>query len=343
MRQLIIILFCVLVSCVDSESFKYSSLSSEKIIELDENLNLIGGISSFCIKGENKFIITTTNPVNVIEYSSNGDQVRLIGNRGNGPFEFERPSIVKVHNNKIYVWDSMLLKIIVFDMSGNPVKEYLNFTYAIGDFIPYKNRIIFYFKGGHPFIVGIYDLETERYLHQSGEPSQEHNLLSMNNSPGALLTYKDNVLYSSFDDLSIRLLSINNFENFSIQNIEYGDFVIGDVKDSKDMINTDMNRVVDYLMKNSYISNLFRVDNGFVLRTVNGSLERKENNLISSAKRYVDYFLLNENFEVQSIARDKYNIEELNIFSSFKEKIYTINVEESNNNYRYILNKIKFD
>lgn len=65
-----------------------SAIIDESICVLQENLDLVGEINSLTFLDEEKFLITSTSPERVILYDTKGEQIRSIGKKGEGPFEY---------------------------------------------------------------------------------------------------------------------------------------------------------------------------------------------------------------------------------------------------------------
>ena len=73
--------------------------------------------------------------MNVFLYSSEGKQIRQIGNKGNARYEYSHPSAVRIYKDTIYVWSSFTLRFISYTMDGEPIEEY-PYLSAIVDLIP---------------------------------------------------------------------------------------------------------------------------------------------------------------------------------------------------------------
>src|SRR5690606_32335951 len=117
------------------------------VSKLKENINVVGNILSFDFLDKETFVLASSNP-SVFIYSTSGEQLKEINRFGRGPYEYQEPAIVRAHDDKIFVWCSQQLKLIVFDSQGNPIVEYKGFSRAIKDFLLYNDNVIFYVSGG---------------------------------------------------------------------------------------------------------------------------------------------------------------------------------------------------
>jgi hypothetical protein len=170
-------------------------LTLQKIAELENTPSVVGEIKSFTMINDSNFLVSTSKPSRVFKYNTKGTQLQQIGKVGRGPYEYINPNIVKYNNNNVYVWCANLLKLIIFDNSGTPIKEY-DFNKAIKEFLPYKNLLCFYTSGGFDEpIIKIFDLSKNEFINDGyGTKSNEHKILNMKEGSGGLVI-KDSILY----------------------------------------------------------------------------------------------------------------------------------------------------
>jgi len=318
------------------------SLEYEKISSLKENLFLFGNIESFDILNDEHFVVTTTKPSNIIIFDRDGNQIKQIGEIGRGPYEYQNPSLIRIHNNKIFVWDAGLLKLIVYDKLGNPIDEYSDFKFGIKDFKVIKNLVCFYFGGGFSGLVGVYDLMKKKYVFRGGKASEEHLLLNLNKGAGGLALFKDGLAYMSADQLSINFLNFSNYKEKTLVSLFDKDFKVENVRNSKSMINSNREKVVKYLMENSYVTGMFTTSSNVIIRVEVGEI-KKINNVNDDSDRYQKFYVLNKSFELKQVIKSKHDFNENNkLFTTYNGEIYRIKLNSLNNNFIYILSKLKF-
>jgi hypothetical protein len=109
-------------------------MSAKRICALDENIDVVGAISSCSFLDENRFVVSTVNPSSLFICGLDGKQTKEIAKVGPGPFDCISPSIVRVHDGKIYVWCQQQLKLLVYDTEGNGIGKYSFFNQAINNF-----------------------------------------------------------------------------------------------------------------------------------------------------------------------------------------------------------------
>ena len=106
---------------LSTNHIKEDTLINRKVIcVLKNNIELFGDIKYMTISGDNRFIISTSQPPNVIVYDFNGNQMAKIGSQEKGPYQYLQPSVVKYFKNNIFIWCAIKLRLIVYDMHGNP-------------------------------------------------------------------------------------------------------------------------------------------------------------------------------------------------------------------------------
>jgi hypothetical protein len=318
-------------------------LECEKISSLKENLSLFGNIESFDFIDDNHFVVTTSKPSDIIIFNKKGQQVKKIGSIGRGPFEYQKPKITKVHNDKIFVWDADFLKLIVYDNQGNPIKEYGGFKVAIEDFKITKNYVCFYFGGGFSGMVGVYDLIKEQYIYRGGETSEEHILLSLNNGSGGMTLFNDGLVYVSADELSLRFLNFSNFKEKTIASLNDNEFKVENVKNAEKIINSSRDEAIKYIMKNSYTTGLFKSGDKLVIKVEVGEFKKDKNNLNDNSDRFVKYYILNNKLELIQTVKSPHDFGQNNtLFTSYNGEIYCLKYNTSDEDFHYELNKLKF-
>lgn len=321
-----------------------SRLDYEKISTLKENLLLFGNIESFDFIDDEHFVVATSKPSDVIIFDRSGQQVKKIGRIGRGPFEYQNPKIIRVHNDKIFVWDADFLKLIVYDNLGNSIKEYGGFKVGIDDFIVTKNYVCFYFGGGFSGMVGIYDLIKEQYVYRGGEPSEEHLLLSLNRGSGGMTLFNDGLAYISADELSLKFVDFSNFKEKTIASLNDIEFKVENVNNSAKIINSNRSEAIKYIMKNSYGDGLFKIGNKLVMKAEVGEFKQDKNNVNDNSERFHKYYILNSKLELMQTVKAPHDFgENNNLFTSYNDELYCLRYNTSHDSFYYELNKLKFE
>lgn len=275
--------FLIILSCGQKKSSsvevpktfeKDSSLSYRMVCQLKENLSMFSEISSLVFLNDTQFVISSSNPAQVLIYDIFGSQVLKVGKHGNGPYEYIRPSIIRKYDNNIYVWCSMKLKLIVFDLKGNPLKEYTNFKKGIKDFLVYDGLLCVYSSGGFDDpIVQFYDLETSEFNGKGfGEQTNEHKILNAYSCSGGLTCSKNKILFTSNDEPMIYEVNIQNYVLNKIA-IKDPDFKVEKVETNPKDFMADVFRSTQYIFGSDIITGLFSTDNNILLSADVGKIE----------------------------------------------------------------------
>lgn len=340
-----LIIYNVTISCAnksaDTAPKETNQIHNEEISILDENLFLMGQIESFDFINNTQFVVTTKAPSKIIVFDRNGQQVKEIGTQGRGPYEYQSPTIVRANNDRIYVWDAGQLKLIVYDLFGNPLQEYNEFAVAVKDFRVRENFVSFYFAGGSSDLLGIYDLNENQFIFKGGAITEEHLLLNFNNNAGGMAFFREGLAFLSADDLNLQYLDFKEFDQQSLTSLNDRDFTVNNVDDHSEMTNSDFNMVIEYLMENSYITGLYNLDDKLILKAEVGRF-KKIDNVNDASERFKKYYILNEDFELTKIVKVDYNFNENdNLTSSYNGNLYNIKFKDKDD-FRYTLNKIEF-
>lgn len=280
----ITLVFFLLLSCRHNKNGQFveilktiemdSTISYNEIGPLQENLSLFSEIASFTFINDSLFAISSVNPAQVLLYNTVGNQVLQIGKRGNGPYEYISPAIIRTFNSQIYVWCNMRLKLIVFDLKGNPLKEYTNFKKGIKDFLIYDRLLCVYSSGGYDDpVVQFYDLETREFVEKGfGEQTNEHKILNAYACSGGLTCSKNKILFASNDALIIYEVDMQNntLNKVAIQDTE---FKVEKVETNPKDFMADVFKSTKYVFGSDIITGLYAIDNHLILTAEVGGIE----------------------------------------------------------------------
>jgi hypothetical protein len=81
----------------------------------------IGEIIAWAVGDDGTIYILDFNEPGVRIYSEDGDFRRVVGRRGRGPGEFERPYRIAVRGDKFIVYDHQLSRLAMFDSTGRHI------------------------------------------------------------------------------------------------------------------------------------------------------------------------------------------------------------------------------
>lgn len=319
-------------------------LSYEKICTLKENISLFGNIESFDFIDSNHIVVATSKPSSVIIFNINGQQVKEIGDSGRGAFEYQKPKIVKVHNNKIFIWDAGQLKLLVFDKEGNSIAEHTGFKQAVNDIALSKNLVCLYFGGGYSGLLGVYDLTAKKFIFKGGQTTEEHHLLNLNTGAGGMTLFKEGLIYMTADQLALSIIDLNNFQEKDLISLYDFEFTVENVKNAQNLINSNINKAIEYLYKNSYITGLYIVEDKIMIKAEVGEFKKTENDFNDNSNRFNKYYFLNDRLELVKIVKSPHNFDEKNkLFATHKNELYSLKFNTMNEEFNYELNKLNFN
>lgn len=111
-RIIVLLLFNSLALFSDKWEIEYLSE-----VTLNQKKALIERVRGFDVDDEERFIIPDENSGNIKIYSSNGELIKIIGRKGEGPNEFSDPAFVDYENGKFTVIDWGLRRIFTFNVT----------------------------------------------------------------------------------------------------------------------------------------------------------------------------------------------------------------------------------
>ncbi len=319
-----------------------STIPSDSICKLNENISLLGNIVSFDFINKTHFVVSTSNPSNVFIYDIKGVQVNQINRVGRGPFEYIDPNIVRTYDDKIYVWCAGKLKLIVYDIEGNQLKEYSNFKRAIKNFEIFRNHIYFYISGSFSkSIIEMYDINTNEFIHSWGTFSNEDELLNMSNHSGGLSLHNSNILFASSSKLSVNKIETDNYIS-NLNTIEDKEFKVKTIEvEATSLINSNREEAIDYTLKNSLVTGLYSTEHNIVLTTEMGEYTTDGLEIKDFSNRYNKIYILDLNMKI--IATRNTQIDsDVCLYSTFEDNLYSIslNIKDKPVRYSYHLNKL---
>lgn len=224
---------------------------------------------------DNYFFISCKRPPIVIKYNFSGEQIKKIGSIGRGPFEYISPSKIEIENNKLFIWDSDLLKLTTYSTKGNEIDEIAAFSEAIEDFKIIKDKIALFLSGKKSeHYVKVLNYKNNTMLAYYGNRNEVHDLLMMyTNSGGVAFLDDSHLLYGSPAADIIYLSDINAGEVTAI-NLNEDRFKV-EVNDVPKYRPATIDKVAKYLFSNSRLSGLYVLKNYIVVELQVGKVEDK--------------------------------------------------------------------
>ncbi len=332
----------MMISCSENEKAKeIKLLPFENICSLDENISYLSNINSFSFIDQSHFVVSTSNPSNIFIYNTDGQQIREINSIGRGAFEFIDPAIVKAYKGNIYVWCGTTLKLLIFDMLGNPIKEYSNFKRAISNFCIYKNYICFYMSGGYKDkLIEIYDLTENRFVKGFITPTNEHITLSMMSCSGGMTMSGPNAMFMNASQLVINTINLDSFDQSS-KEIKDNVFITHNLdKDAVNLINSDREKAFKYIYNNSLVTGIFSVSDNIILKTEIGKYS-VEKHRMDTSERYDKFYVLDKKLNLKYTLTSKLSNNRC-LYSSNGKNLYTIKLINSGEDFHYVLSKLDY-
>ena len=322
-----------------------SNIVYDSICSLKENIDILGNINSFNFIDSNHFIISTISPDPALFiYNSQGIQEKKINRLGRGPGEYIEPAIVHVFNNHIYIWCSKQLKLIKLDLKGRFIEEYKNFKKAIKDFSIWNENLIFYIAGGfNEALLEIHHIHQRNNIDYIGKPSNEHLVLNLTERSGGLILVNDSLYYTSADALHIYCTNIKNTTHNTSSYFKDTEFIVNKLNlDANILVNNERDKVIDYLLSNSIITNLFYANNYLIIQSEVGKSKIIDKR-IDHSQRYLKYYIFDSGknylYSVKELYNPNYNIQR---YANYDNKLYNIKTSLRNEDLTYVVSEISF-
>lgn len=257
----------VLLSACSETEMAVQDARTEYLCTLEENIAQISKPTSFAVSDDGWFVLCDNK--NVYLYSPDGKQSRKIGNVGNAKYEYNYPSLVKVHKDTVYVWSSYTMKFIAYTPSGEPVAQYA-YKFAVSDFEVTDHEIIIYTAGyAIDNIIEVYDKSTSTVTKRLTPSSDEHKVLLHNWSASPILAQGESVYYSSRDKLDVFRYGEGSPEGALYEAIESDSFRMDEVKDYN-ALSRNRNDRREYLYANPQVICIFPGGKDMYVMTVEG-------------------------------------------------------------------------
>ena len=326
------------LSCSDT-SLKIQDAEIMEICRLNENMGQISAPTSVAVADDGRFAVCDNNCVYL--YSSDGNQLRTIGNAGNARFEYNHPSVVNIHKDTIYVWSSFTMKFIAYTMDGTPVAQY-RYESAISDFEVTDDCIVIYTAGlAVDNVLEVYDKHASMITERLVRSTDEHKLLLHLWSASPLFATGNKVYYSSRDNMTVYCYDVKTGENVIAEKIRSGTFKVDDIEDYEFVANNRKSRQA-YLWENSQVLSIFRDNDSMYVMTLEGKDVFADDTFDSSGR----YFVLHKSGDVKNDRTVAYcydSIGSKRLLESTGHGLYILKHTIENGEDVYTLNKLIID
>lgn len=103
----------------------------------------IGSITKVEIHNDTIYVLDVYKSCCLFRFNMQGEQIDVIGKRGNGPFEYVEPTDFAVTDNSIWIYDQFQTKCIRFAHDGTPLSEKRTSFFALQMNALSDNELIF--------------------------------------------------------------------------------------------------------------------------------------------------------------------------------------------------------
>lgn len=305
----------------------------------------MGEINSLCFTNNDRFAISTKMNPSLFWYDMSGKQILHINKQGRAEYEYINPAIVRSdEEGNIYVWCNMSLKLIVFDKSGNPIDE-IPYRKAIRDFLPYRDYLCFYLSGGEDTTIEVYDRSDSEIVLSTGKnPSQEHILLSLNETSGGMALLGSRLLFAYADEPVIHTIDLENLVKDSLSpTVKDPDFNVSKINGTaRYIINGSRDVAMKYLSENSVVNGIYVTQDRVLIKVTTGGYEINRDFSIQNDNRMNKIYVLDHDLHfLYAITRNYTYGTKDKWFSSDGEDLYYIEFVNSDSDaLNYTVNKL---
>lgn len=247
-------------------------------------------------------------------------------------------------NNHIYIWCSKQLKLIKLDLEGRFVEEYKDLKKAIKNSSIWNDNLIFYIAGGfNEALIEIHHIHQQNNIDYIGKPSNEHLILNLTERAGRLILVNDSLYYTSTDTLHIYCTNRKNITHNTSSYFKDTEFIINKLNsDANILMNNEREKVIDYLLNNSIITNLFYANDYLIIQSKVGKAKIIDKR-INYSQRYLKHYVFDSSqnylYSVKELYNPNYNIQR---YANYGNKLFNIKTSLKNEDLTYIVSEILF-
>jgi hypothetical protein len=273
----------------------------EFVCRLSEDSILLAPIRDFAFLNNDSFVVADGRGAYL--YDISGVFKKQFGHTGRASGEMMSPSSVYVTSDRVYIWCSSLLKMLIFDHEAHFMTELSGFERAVKKFVvdPNNERIYLY-TSGHVDdtrkkaidVISIYDMAEKSILKSFEERVLGDELMSSLNNSGGLCIDNDQFIYIHPGSLAIHEFDLSSEEVVS-HKIEDRSFRVEEIS-NLDEITGNFNKWRDYIRENSVVKGLDRDRRQYVIVSEIGSFGEPDSDSEILGDRKTKLYLLNSSF-----------------------------------------------
>ena len=208
MRQyyLLVLFVFILAGCKQHSGFVVSTPDVTPICTLQENLGLLGRVTSFDLCDDSSFVLISNGNSNIYTYSMAGAQKQCLNKSGRALYEYVTPTLVRADGEgNLYLWCSDSQKFISYDAAGTPRLAF-KYPSAVYDFLPLSDQVLAVYTAGrrHGNVIDLLDGNNGTVLDTLVQSSEAHYMLTSALGRGAMsLSDKGRFVFMPKDALTV--------------------------------------------------------------------------------------------------------------------------------------------
>lgn len=294
-----IIVFCIGLPCVliaQSSPVEIKSKKNGFIFRLHEEVVLMEnlqpqpiGLNHVAFNDE-FVVVSSMLPASVIVYDrKSGEQLRVLGNVGDGPFEYRQVTHVQIKDSKVFV-NCSNNGLLVFDITGKGIRQAVYPSQIVTHFDVDESSDIFAVYNNFSsdkYFIDVYDLNGVKKQTKLGLGTDNDVWLRSFTHAGGITIDYPYVVYVLKDENKIvrHNLNTNRASSVLLDNERY----VSPIFDrSRDQIQSDPTLLFSYLMNRSIGSSLYKIGEYYFYEVDH----RNE-----STSNYSEFQILNSNLE----------------------------------------------
>jgi hypothetical protein len=253
--------------------------------KLLENISLTAEPTSTALISNGE-MVSVTEKGQIVIYSIDGNQIKVLDKKGEGDLELKNPTLVSTFKDGFLVWCRDLLKMVAFDSEGNPIEEYFGFNHSIKKFVVKENLIFTYINTlvDKPFIQ-IYDTNEGEIIKEIGNTVNEQVISNLNSCGGGLTLYNDQIIFISSNSLNLYVV---DGDEHQIREIKISDKDFNELRineDAADLINNNQRNAIEMSLGSAVVTGLFQVGADLIVLGELGEMSVSGNTLKSNDRK----------------------------------------------------------
>lgn len=340
-----LIIGAFLSGCQNSTQESFSTLEFEReTLLLDVGDGLMATPISVASLANGSYVVLTESR-QILLFDEKGKLVKNVDAIGQSELEVESPTIVRSSPEGFAIWCSGLLKMVVFDLEGHPLKAHFGFNRAIRKFEINQSHIIATIQNlaDYPYIQ-VYDRNQEKVIDELGKTGSMQVVNNFNSCSGGLASIKNKIVWMPSHDLTLYSL-----ENIQQQQVKEQSFSTDFFKQPKmpnnlnELVNTDIMKALELGLKMSIVTGIYSIGGELVITGDfgEGAFDAGELDL-KNRKNFI--FLLSEDMKPKGWVHSEYSFTEpCALYFSGKDYLGRVTLKEGEDDYQYWIEKLYFD